>query len=150
MARKVRTNFRKLPQDTHDALADTANLKNNAALKKLKERRVTIVTPISKIHKLAKAESKINDVPIVVSTKEFTNAAHAHNDPDFMQADGLATEFENGNCKITLHPIVQYYHEDTIRDIINHELDHVKVYRKRKGVQRPQYYGYSPSISNIL
>lgn len=131
MAYQPKGYFRKLPKDVHDVLAEAGErkLSTTATYKYLKKKKVKVVTPISEIRKLAKKASK-KDCPVVINNKQI--------DRYYPKADGLAREFYNNKYKVELHPILKYNPKSYIKDVIHHELDHVKVFRKRNGVQKPK------------
>lgn len=138
MARKVREYFSKLPKDTHDALADTEGMSTNKAYEYLENKKVTIVTPYNQVRKIIDKKSNAHKVPIIMSTSFPEKYKHKN-------ADGVAVEELNGNCKIYIHPIIKYRYNKYIDDLIEHENDHVRVFKKRQGRQKPRQN--KPSIS---
>jgi hypothetical protein len=128
MARNVRTFFRELPRDTHDALAEAGrrNWKSTTSWRKLKGEDVTVVTPIATIRRIARGYTKWTGIPIVVSARPFKDADYAH-------CDGLAMPVsQNGRCIVYLHPVLQYYDIGYVKDLIGHEMDHCQVMMRRK------------------
>jgi uncharacterized protein YjaZ len=120
MARKVPDDFRSLPDKTHDALAKTKNMSSNQAYRYVRKLKVPIVTSMGDIRKINKLKSRKAKVPIILSTKEFRG--------QHKNADGLAFD----DKKIVIHPINQYSTKKHISHLIDHEIDHIEVFRKFK------------------
>jgi hypothetical protein len=127
MARKCRHAFRQVPKPTLAALSKTARLSNDKAYLKMGEMKVPIVTPHKRVSQLAKRAVRRNNVSVHISSFPRKHS----------RADGLATrswEWDADgvryNEKVYLHPILKYYPEKYVKDVIDHELDHVKVDRK--------------------
>lgn len=132
MARRVRRFIKEYPQDVLDAVNESnAKYKTSSAkLRFLKRNKIKPITALSEVKNIANSmERKL--APIHVSTKQFDEIK------GYGDADGLAIEYGNGKCEVVIHPIVQYTPKKFIKDVIMHEYDHVKVFRKRKGKQKP-------------
>jgi len=120
MARYVKVAFTKLPKETTAALRKTSHFTSTVAYNKLNKDRVPIVTPLKSIRKLAKSKGKQNRVSIVVSKDMKMHK----------KADGVC--LLRGQGKVNIHPITKYYDKRYINDLMEHEVDHIKVYRKKK------------------
>lgn len=120
MARRVRTWFREIPRDTREALALLKGVSSTECLEILRDEKVTIVTPISEIRRIAKVVSRKYRVPVRMSKKEFE---------DEPSADAL---FSHGDGVIYWHPVLQYYSPKYVREVLEHEADHYGVWKRRQ------------------
>ena len=99
MARRVRTAFREMPKDVHDALAETRGMTSTRALNKLKRKRVKPIISLSKLRSMARRASKRANVPIRIS-KDMTEGCR--------YADGVAIK-RDSDVRVRLHPVLQYH-----------------------------------------
>ena len=127
MARRVRSAFRKLPDDVHHALVNTRNMTSTGAYNKMTRQGLKPVTPIKTIRRMAKSASKRSGIPIKVTTDTFTRK---HNNTEGTCARLYDTKTKKRRVEIHLHPILEYSHKTHVADVINHELDHAKVERR--------------------
>lgn len=124
MARKVRTEYRKIKKNNpllHKALSANANMTTNRQYNYLKRNDIKpLITKkqLAEIIKVAKRKSKLK----IKISKDMTRG-HRY-------ADGVA--IKDGNAiQVRIHPYVQYQGKRYAKDVVNHELDHVKVFKKQ-------------------
>jgi len=120
VAKRVRTFFGELPEETRLALRESGrrHWTSSTTVRKLKEEGKLVVTPIKKIREIIKDYEGDVRIRIVLSKKPFSGK--------YRHDDGLSI-MENGECIVYLHPVLQYYDDGYIRDVIEHEIDHCKV-----------------------
>jgi hypothetical protein len=149
MARNVKPRFRKLKSKypaTYEGLADTEGMPINKAYDKLKEDGIPKITNKKVLKQIADKFGDKHNVDV-----KITDDMAGLKDADAVATRDIIMEVNN---EIRLHPILQYREEEYIRDVLEHELDHVKVNRR---VQNNMYKRYNlkevketkPSISSI-
>ncbi len=126
MARGITEDIKGLPKDVREALGQTRGMKSSSEqLRYLKSRGLKPVTSLTVIRKMAKKSSQRHKVPIKIS-KYIGKGEDA-------MAEGLATfRTKTGKASIVLHPSLQYRTKKHAKSVLEHELDHIKVYRKWK------------------
>jgi hypothetical protein len=120
MARIVRTEYRKMPSELHDALKNTKNMSSNRALDYLEKRKIKPLVSRGSLNKIISSSRSKNGIPIKIS-KDMTKG--------YRYADGV-TITKGNKVNIRIHPMVQYQGKRYVKDIIGHELDHAKVEKK--------------------
>lgn len=126
MARRVPTDFSKLPEETYEGLVRSKGMTATGAYNKMKRLRCPIVTPIAKIREMARQRSKGRSIRTMVTEK--LGSRHR-------QANATTTCIGYGReapCTVRLHPMLRYHTKEHVRGVIDHELDHVKVMRGGK------------------
>jgi len=124
MARAVRTSWRRLRKvrpDVHKELSKSGrqHLTSSVTYHRMKKKRISPVTKLATIRSMARRASKRSGIPIRIS-KDMKGHRHA---------DGVAIK-ERRNIEVRLHPVLKYYDKRYIKDVIGHELDHAKVYKR--------------------
>lgn len=136
MARRVRRFIKEYPPEVLDAV-EKANAKYktmSGVLGYLKRSKIKPINTLNEVREVADSMER-EVAPITVTSKPFDTLK------GYGDADGLAIEYENGDCKVMIHPVVQYTPVNFIKDVIRHEYDHVKVFKKQKGKQKPMQNG---------
>jgi hypothetical protein len=122
MARKVSTRWMETPKEIKAALAN--NLTSTVAYNRMRKKKLKPLVPLSKLRLMLESKSKRANVPITVNKNLFGK----------VNADAAAARIAYGNGKKTVavrvHPITQYYPLKYTSDIVEHELDHVKVIKR--------------------
>jgi hypothetical protein len=126
MARKVGKYFRDMSSETKEALLKTNKMTTNVAYNRLKKKRIKPIMSVTELRRLAKGYGKKYKEDIIVSN------------------DMMGRKYASGTCGVRednkkviihLHPILKYYPEKHIKNVILHEIDHAKVTHKYKGVR---------------
>jgi uncharacterized protein YjaZ len=120
MARKVADDFRNLPNDVRNYMSKTKNMSSNEAYRYLKKNKLKAVIPNREFRQVINKNSKQFNIPIYVSNKMF-KGKHKY-------AEGLACD----DKQIILHPITRYQTKRHLNDLIEHENDHINVFKKIK------------------
>lgn len=130
MARRVSTDWRKIPEDVKVIWGKTQHLGSTTRLKVLKQNKATIVTPLKDIRQIANAYAKRNKVKITISTNKniFGKRPGVAAKHGLMHSDAASVPYN----RIYLHPILQYSSKGYIRNMLDHEIDHVIVDRREK------------------
>ena len=141
MARKVGTFYRGIPNETRVALSKTRGLTSHGALSYLKRHKTPKAIPLTKMRTISNQFSKKHRVQVkITDDRRIFSKQHGAYDRSHLathHADGLAVGED-----IYLHPVLQYYSENHLRDVLNHEYDHAMVARKRHALWRKQ--GFRP------
>jgi hypothetical protein len=141
MARKVGTFYRGIPKDTRSALSKTSRLSSHGALSYLQKRKIPKAITLTKLRDVSKQFSRKHKVKVkVTGDRHIFSKQHGAYDIKHLathHCDGLAVGED-----IYLHPVLQYYSEDHLRDVLHHEFDHVKVARKQHALWWKQ--GFRP------
>lgn len=120
MARRVRTYFRELPKDVREALAETRDMTSSEALEHLGGTRGVLAQ--GEFRDLMNKLSRRYKVPIKISAQAFRRYG-------VEEADAFAAA-PRGKYVIYVHPILRYYPEKHIGEVVEHELDHIKVMKR--------------------
>lgn len=130
MTRRVSTDWREIPKDVKDIWAKTGRLGSTARLSVLKRNRATVVTPLSDVRKIANTYAKRNKVKVIISKNKniWGRRPAIGSKKSIMHSDACAIPYD----RVYLHPIIQYSSKKYIRNVLDHEMDHVKVNRREK------------------
>ena len=131
MARKVGTQWSRIPKETNKALSKTGNMTTAQAYAYLKRVNAPKVQTVSQVKSLAKKKAVQNKVSIIV-TKNFK--VKNSDRGQYKTEDGIAIGFPRPQVRI--HPIVKYYTPKHTTNIIDHELDHIRIMRKQRGKKK--------------
>jgi hypothetical protein len=124
MARRVRTQYRKIKKKNpqlYEALDAGSDMTTNRQYNYLKKHKIKPLVSRDELSDMVSSAKKKNKVKMRI-TKDMT-IGHRH-------ADGVAIK-DGKNLEVRIHPYVQYQGKRYAKDVINHELDHIKVFKKQ-------------------
>jgi len=129
MAKRVRTTWRKIKETKpklYVALVESGGMTASQALRHLRRKGIKPILTTNELRRMATSASRRSNFPIRV-TKDMTTG-HRY-------ADGVT--FQRGTqVRIRIHPILKYKGKRYAKDVIEHEVDHAKEFRrsiKRRG-----------------
>ena len=149
MARRIPRNNREMERELNKRNPDLKSAKertfegktNSIIYRKLKNAKVNPILSMPEVNKIAKSASKRSGVPIHIGYKGASALERKH----LTDARGIAwLDEKTGRVWVRLHPMVQYQTKKHLNTLIEHELDHVKVYKSwktSKGKKIPKYTG---------
>jgi len=131
MARYCRTSWSMLPEKTLAALKETANVSNKRAVTMMEKRGCKVETPLAQIKKMALRRIGKKNIELHVTNKFPTNLGVEN----VGNCDGLAVTWKEGKAygpyySIYLHELLKFHHPRYVQDVIDHEMDHLKVHKR--------------------
>ena len=138
MARRVLLRWNLLPKRTLEAMKLTGNVSAKQAMRMLERRKCSVLTPIARMKQMAKRRVGKKKIGIKI-TEDFPVLKGLNDDQgrpcSSKVADGLAMwypeEDKGPNYEILLHKSLKFQHPRYVQEVIDHEMDHLKDFKKK-------------------